>query len=215
MPRANIGDVQLPRSQSSRAYTGLGCWNSRGANLVTSLRAMLGDNFAYVETPEFTLRRLKLRYAGDVVKYHAALDRALYKSTGAPDWGGLRSFSSSSGQQVDVAEELRSLKSALPSELKPQLERLAALASSDDDAASLLARILMDRHSRLATATARRTTVGNLVSNRNKWQEQPEDFVRHPHSNSRGATSALAHCKCGWPRCSHHARNFGSRRRRS
>ena len=52
MPDANLGNVRLPRAKFARSYTGLGCWNSRTANLETAVRAMLGDPFAIAESPQ-------------------------------------------------------------------------------------------------------------------------------------------------------------------
>lgn len=172
MPTAQSGSVQLPRPQNSRAYTGLGCWNSRGANLVRSMRAMLGDGFAYVETAEFTVRRLQLRHASDSGALYAARRRAIYKSSATRDWGGYGSFQH---WHIDAAMEVSNLLQKVPAELKPTLEKLSTLARTSDDAAALLARLLMDV--KFETASARRLTLQNLVKNRNYWKEQPEDYL--------------------------------------
>ncbi len=75
VPTLAIDSVALPQGRSSRTYSGVGCWNSRGASLMTAIRAMLGDPSAYAESPDFTLRRLQLRFG----KGSAALDAALHR----------------------------------------------------------------------------------------------------------------------------------------
>ena len=171
MPTAYVSGVRLPRATHGRSYMGLGCWNSRGANLMTALRAMLGDEQAYAESAHFTVRRLQLRFAGDPESYFTALRRALYPSSGA-DWGGFHSFNPRS---IDAAAEVRRLVDTSPASQRAQLRALAVLASTADAAAALLTRLLMDW--KFQMASARQLTLRNLVRNRDNPEEQPEDSL--------------------------------------
>ena len=91
LPRVEVGGQWLPRL-GGLLHVGLGMWNSRGINLVSSLRAMLGDATVYVETPQFTLRRLQLLHGVGTHSFQAAFDERIYRSSSGPDWGGLRLF---------------------------------------------------------------------------------------------------------------------------
>ena len=172
MPTAEISGVRLPRPRFGRSFTGIGCWNSRGSNLRSSLAAMLGDAFAYVETPEFLVRRLQLRHGADRGSYAAVLQRMLFHSTATKDWHGYGSFRPSS---IDADREVRQLNGSIPAPLQRSLTRLAMQASMDDAAAVVLARVLLD--AKFQQAITRRSNLLTLVKNRNKMEEQPEDFI--------------------------------------
>ena len=172
MPTAEISGVRLPRPRFGRSFTGIGCWNSRGSNLRSSLAAMLGDAFAYVETPEFLVRRLQLRHGADRGSYAAVLQRMLFHSTATKDWHGYGSFRPSS---IDADREVRQLNGSIPAPLQRSLTRLAMQASMDDAAAAVLARVLLD--AKFQQAITRRSNLLTLVKNRNKMEEQPEDFI--------------------------------------
>ncbi|KAL1500238.1 hypothetical protein AB1Y20_012911 [Prymnesium parvum] len=86
LPQAVIEGQQFPRL-GPRLFVGMGPWNSRGINLVRALRAMLGDASIFVESPQFTLRRLQLRGGGGVAEH-------FYPSAAVADWGGLALFRS-------------------------------------------------------------------------------------------------------------------------
>ena len=92
MPHGSIAGQQLPRAPTQRQYVGLGTWNSRGVTLEDAVRAMLGDESVYVESPALQARRLQLRYGKDSAEYRLEMDERVYDSEPRRNWGGLNSF---------------------------------------------------------------------------------------------------------------------------
>lgn len=107
---------------------------------------MLGDAQALVESPDLTLRRLQLRHGKGSAAFHAALDQAIFPSKATRDFGGYKKFLDVVSKSTDALEEAALLESATDDHtLKAQLRHLRTLASANDNAAALLARLLMDR----------------------------------------------------------------------
>ena len=172
MPAATVDGVSLPRGKYARSYSGLGCWNSRSTGFMTAIRGMLGDPTAVAETPQMTLRRLQL-YIGSKssAAYWTEVAHALYKSSSCGNWGGLESLD----YNADANAEALSLEKKSKPWVRAQLARLRTQARGDNDAAALLARILMDEA--YQSTEQRDSWLDNLVKNRYVAKEQPEDAI--------------------------------------
>ena len=145
LPTAEIGGQALPRQLGQRHYTGVGLWNSRSANLLTALRAMLGDDAAYVETPHFTVRRLQLRHGKGTSAYRAALADAIYPSRTHGGWGGYRPFIAAAGEIDAHAEAVAAERNASTASDAAAISALRRAARGSNAAAAHLARALIDR----------------------------------------------------------------------
>ena len=145
MPEAVLTGQTLPRQLEQRHYTGVGRWNSRNLNLMTALRAMLGDPHAYAESPEFTLRKLQLRYADSNEAFAAALNDAVYHSSQGKSWGGYNRFFDKRLRQVNAHAELDALEQRSPAATRSLLQRVRRAAPTTDSAAAELARVLVDQ----------------------------------------------------------------------
>ena len=179
-PTEVITGVSFPRPSHGSSYMGVGLWNSRGASLMTAIRAMLGDSTAFVESPDFTLRRLQLQHGKGSSSLELALHRAITPPAAALiardlDWGGYSRFMNETVPMVDAKGEALQLEDSSPPELKRHLQHLRERARGGDQAAAaLLARVLMDVQS--ASRAARKQEVNNLVTNHNLETEEPEDW---------------------------------------
>lgn len=96
------GDRQLPRNRRTRAYVGLGTWNSRVLSLSGAVGAMLGDSSARPESPALALRRLQLMHGGrESPALQAARASLIYPTCcNGGDFGGLGLFN-----QKEIREE--------------------------------------------------------------------------------------------------------------
>ena len=176
LPEAQFEGTRLPRQKYSRSFQGTGTWNSRSASLATSLRAMLGDPFAFVETPHFTVRRLQLRFNGNIwdPAYQDALKNRIFQSFGTMH--GLNGYQDFMNRlNIDAAEEADALEASASVPLREQLRQVRRLAVTRDDAAVLLARILMDRQ--LADADERKRILLDLMRHADAKAEQPSDSL--------------------------------------
>ena len=107
---------------------------------------MLGDETVFVESPQFTLRRLQLRHGTRSGALRVALEEHFFPSTSNRDWGGLRLFNTLA-QRVNATAEAEAIErqARLSSPATAQyIRRLLLLAATSDAAASALARLLLD-----------------------------------------------------------------------
>lgn len=139
---------------------------------MTAIGAMLGDRWAYAETPHFTVRRLQLRFGAASDNYRRALKRTIFPSTATADWGGYRNFNPG---KIDAWAELHRLESVAPPSLRLYLQRLAGLAGSSSAAAAFLAKLLMDW--KFNTTRIRQSMLHSLIRNGETLEEQPEDAL--------------------------------------
>lgn len=178
LPRARVDDRTLPLNEAERHYAGLGTWNSRGMDLVGAVRAMLGDSAAFVESADFTARRLQLRYGSGTTAYRAAWSSHFFGSTGAPNWGGHDSFTSEWAPAIDAHQELDRLLRLTEAKREFDANRilaaLAAAAPQSDRAAAQLARILLDAAA-LSTWDDRKNMAEEVIENRDYAREQRYD----------------------------------------
>ena len=133
---------------------------------------MLGDRFAYVETPNFALRRLQLRHGNkDSETFNLAVYHTIFKSSKQCNyhWKGYENFDWS----IDANAEVLHLEATSPPQLRALIRSLHAMARQSNDAAALLARILMD--AMFSSTEFRRNALQRLVDNRNYYKEQPQD----------------------------------------
>ena len=56
-----VEEIRIDNLQEN-VHVGTGHWRNRGLSLVNSLRSMLGDETAFIETIEFTIRKLQLQH---------------------------------------------------------------------------------------------------------------------------------------------------------
>ena len=149
MPHGSIAGQQLPRAPTQRQYVGLGTWNSRGVTLEDAVRAMLGDESVYVESPALQVRRLQLRHGKDSAEYRLEMDERVYDSEPRRNWGGLNSFRRSWERDIDAAREANQLEHELSQahawEAREVMRGLRDAAPRSEAAAARLAQLLVDR----------------------------------------------------------------------
>ena len=172
LPRATFLPQELPRHIGSHHYTGVGTWNSRGANLQTAFRAMLGDATALVETPELLVRRMQLRRQEERIRL------ALYPTDRRNgDWGGLEPFLAAA-EQVDAWAEAEELEREAETAGQPQRAREIAdarrAARQSDGAAVQLSAQLVDR-AFFGDSPSRQEMLRQLVAHADDPREQPRD----------------------------------------
>jgi 2',3'-cyclic-nucleotide 2'-phosphodiesterase (5'-nucleotidase family) len=137
-------------------YVGTGKWQNRGLNLVTCLRSMLGDDSAYGESVDFTVRKLQFLHLKNTKNntsqhdYLKELQAALYPSLtlGARDADGYLEFVSQTLPKIDAWAEVQGLleyfKTSHQNDSRKELVRLAeGVQKGNAAAASHLAHELM------------------------------------------------------------------------
>jgi 5'-nucleotidase len=147
----------LEENFRENAYVGTGHWRNRGLSLVNSLRSMLGEPTAFVETIEFTVRKLQLLHLTKdnnvSYNYTKELRNVLYPTSDLvsrlSENDGYREFATQILPFIHAWEEVKSLfagfkTSKQSKKQEAKLKKLVArLKRGDARAAALIAQDLM------------------------------------------------------------------------